>query len=77
MSPRSQVISIGQAAESVRDCDLVLRHALDVDETGSRLMFGSTTGSLWISENGGDSWDTLSANLPPVYAVRFEKPIQP
>jgi hypothetical protein len=56
--------------------DIVLRHALDIDETGRRLMFGSTTGSLWISENGGDSWGTLSSNLPPVYAVRFEKPSQ-
>lgn len=53
--------------------DLVFRHALDVDESGDRLAFGSTTGSVWMSENGGDSWETLSANLPPVYAVRFEK----
>ena len=53
--------------------DLVLRHALDVDETGDRLAFGSTTGSLWISEDGGNSWQTLSSNLPPIYAVRFEK----
>jgi hypothetical protein len=53
--------------------DLVFRHALDVDETGDRLAFGSTTGSLWISEDGGDSWQTVSSNLPPVYAVRFEK----
>jgi hypothetical protein len=53
--------------------DLVFRHALDVDETGNRLAFGSTTGSLWMSENGGDSWQTLSSNLPPIYAVRFEK----
>lgn len=53
--------------------DLVFRHALDVDETGERLAFGSTTGSLWISEDGGDSWRTLSSNLPPIYAVRFEK----
>jgi hypothetical protein len=53
--------------------DLVFRHALDVDETGDRLAFGSTTGSLWLSENGGDSWQTLSSNLPPIYAVRFEK----
>jgi hypothetical protein len=55
--------------------DLVYRHALDVDETGDLLAFGSTTGSLWISENGGDSWQTLSSNLPPVYAVRFDKPL--
>jgi hypothetical protein len=55
--------------------DLVFRHALDVDETGERLVFGSTTGSLWISEDGGDSWQTISNHLPPVYAVRFEKPL--
>jgi photosystem II stability/assembly factor-like uncharacterized protein len=54
--------------------DLVYRHALDVDETGDRLAFGSTTGSLWVSENGGDRWETVSCNLPPIYAVRFERP---
>ncbi len=53
--------------------DLVYRHALDVDESGNRLAFGSTTGSLWISDDGGDSWQTVSSNLPPIYAVRFEK----
>jgi photosystem II stability/assembly factor-like uncharacterized protein len=53
--------------------DLVFRHALDVDETGDRLAFGSTTGSLWVSDNGGDSWQTVSLSLPPIYAVRFEK----
>ncbi|MEM9072835.1 MAG: exo-alpha-sialidase [Myxococcota bacterium] len=51
--------------------DLVFRHALDVDVSGTVLAFGSTTGSLWLSENGGDEWQTLSANLPPIYAVRF------
>jgi photosystem II stability/assembly factor-like uncharacterized protein len=54
--------------------DLVFRHALDIDVSGERLAFGSTTGSLWITEDGGDSWQTLSTHLPPVYAVRFEKP---
>ena len=53
--------------------DLVFRHALDVDETGDRLMFGSTTGSLWVSEDACDSWQTVSSNLPSIYAVRFEK----
>ena len=53
--------------------DLVYRHGLDVDETGNKLAFGSTTGSLWISEDGGDSWQTVSSNLPPIYAVRFAK----
>ncbi len=51
--------------------DLTLRHALDVDATGDRLAFGSTTGSLWATENGGDSWMHVSAHLPPIYAVRF------
>jgi len=53
--------------------DLVFRHALDVDEGGERLAFGSTTGSVWISEDGGDSWAAVSEHLPPVYAVCFEK----
>jgi photosystem II stability/assembly factor-like uncharacterized protein len=53
--------------------DLVYRHGLDVDESGNKLAFGSTTGSVWITENGGDSWQNVSSNLPPVYAVRFVK----
>ena len=50
---------------------LVYRHGLDVDETGSVLAMGSTTGSFWISENQGDSWTCISNDLPPIYAVRF------
>jgi photosystem II stability/assembly factor-like uncharacterized protein len=53
--------------------DLVYRHCLDVDSSGDVLAFASTTGSLWISEDGGDSWETVSTHLPPVYCVRFEK----
>jgi len=52
--------------------DLVYRHALDVDSSGAVLAFGSTTGSLWVSEDAGDSWDQVSAHLPPIYAVQFE-----
>ncbi len=51
--------------------DLTFRHALDVDETGDRLAFGSTTGSLWISEDQGDTWQQIASHLPPVYCVRF------
>jgi hypothetical protein len=51
--------------------DLVFRHALDVDATGNRLVMGSTTGGLWISENQGDTWTLFSAHLPPVHAVRW------
>jgi hypothetical protein len=35
--------------------------------------FGSTTGWLWVSEKGGDSWQTVSLNLPPIHSVRFER----
>jgi hypothetical protein len=51
--------------------DLVYRHGLDVDETGNRLAFGSTTGGLWLSEDQGDSWRCLSTQLPPIHCVRF------
>jgi hypothetical protein len=51
--------------------DLVYRHALAVDETGERLAFGSTSGGLWISEDGGDTWSAPDARLPPISAVRF------
>lgn len=52
--------------------DICFRHALDVDPSGECLALGSTTGSLWISENGGDRWECISSHLPPVYAVRFD-----
>jgi hypothetical protein len=51
--------------------DLVWRHGLAVDATGERLAFGSTSGGLWVSEDGGDSWVTPDARLPPVSVVRF------
>src|SRR3954463_12927479 len=51
--------------------DLVYRHALDVDRSGEVLAFGSTTGGLWISEDGGDTWNAVEARLPPVATVRF------
>ena len=51
--------------------DITFRHALDVDRSGDVLAFGSTTGALWTTDNAGDSWDTVSTHLPPVYAVRF------
>ncbi len=52
------------------DCyDIVFRHALDVD--GDNLSFGTTTGNLYLSDNGGDHWDCLNSNLPMVYSVAF------
>ena len=51
--------------------DLVYRHALDIDDSGDLLAFGSTTGSLWVSEDQGDTWRCVSQHLPPIYTVRF------
>jgi hypothetical protein len=51
--------------------DLTYRHALDVDATGSRLALGTTIGSLWVTADQGDSWQTAAEHLPPVYAVRW------
>ncbi len=51
--------------------DLVYRHALDLAPDGEQLVFGSTTGSLWVSEDQGDAWQTVSTHLPPVYVTRF------
>jgi hypothetical protein len=51
--------------------DIVYRHALAIDASGEWLAIGSTTGGLWVSENGGDDWTTVAQRLPPVYAVSF------
>lgn len=51
--------------------DLVYRHGLAVDDSGETLAMGSTTGALWISEDGGGRWQCVSAHLPPIYCVRF------
>lgn len=52
--------------------DLVFRHAFEIDQSGEVLAMGSTTGSLWVSEDGGENWQTISNHLPPIYALRFE-----
>jgi hypothetical protein len=36
-----------------------------------RLAFGSTTGGLWLSEDQGDRWTSISHTLPPIHAVTF------
>jgi hypothetical protein len=28
---------------------------------------------MWVSENAGDSWQTVSLNLPPIHSVRFDR----
>jgi hypothetical protein len=51
--------------------DLIYRHGLDVDEAGTRLAMGSTTGALWVSDDAGERWQLINAHLPPIYAVHF------
>jgi hypothetical protein len=51
--------------------DLIYRHGLAVDDSGERLVMGSTTGALWASDDGGAHWQLVNAHLPPIYAVRF------
>jgi len=52
--------------------DVVYRHALAIDDSGEILAFGSTTGNLWLSENGGARWQQLSGYLPPIYATSLD-----
>jgi len=42
-----------------------------VSADGETLAMGSSTGGLWVSEDGGRRWQCVSAHLPPIYAVRF------
>jgi hypothetical protein len=51
--------------------DLVYRHGLAVAPDGNTLLMGSTTGSLWGSVDAGDTWQAVTAHLPPIHAVRF------
>ncbi len=51
--------------------DLVYRHGLSVADDGITLLMASTTGGVWISNDAGDSWQTVSTTMPPVYAACF------
>ncbi len=51
--------------------DLVYRHGLAVDPTGTRLAMGSTTGAVWLSDDAGDTWREVSAHLPQVNAIKI------
>lgn len=51
--------------------DLTFRHCLDIDDSGDQLAFGSTTGSLWTTDDQGDTWNCATSHLPPIYCLRF------
>ncbi len=68
----------GRSFETLRcglpqvDCyDLVYRHGLCVGRDGRTLLMGTTTGNLWATGDGGDSWQVLGHHLPPIHAVRL------
>ncbi len=49
--------------------DIVYRHALIAD--GDDVLFGTTTGNLFASGDGGESWTTVSNFLPMVYGLTY------
>lgn len=49
--------------------DVVYRHALA--NAGGAVAFGTTTGNLYVSDDGGEQCVTVANNLPPIYSVRF------
>jgi photosystem II stability/assembly factor-like uncharacterized protein len=52
------------------DCyDFAFRHSLDL--SGDRLVFGTACGSLYLSNDRGETWRVLANHLPPIYSVRF------
>lgn len=51
--------------------DLVYRHALVAGADGLQMAMGTTTGNLWASEDGGQSWQVLSGHMPPIAQVAF------
>lgn len=63
--------SLTTGLPQVESYDLIYRHGLEVDSTGSSLAVASTSGNLWFSDNGGENWQLFSSHLPPIYAVRF------
>lgn len=65
--------TLSRGLPSAHAYDLVYRHALAVDESGERVAFGSTTGALFFSNDGGDTFAELTAHLPPIYTVRFAR----
>ena len=49
--------------------DVIYRHAL-ANKDGA-VAFGTTTGNLYVSDDGGEGWTAVANNLPPIYSVRF------
>jgi hypothetical protein len=63
--------ALGRGLPQEASYDLIYRHALVVDGDGARLAMGSTTGNLWVSDDGGDGWRQIAGHLPPIAQVAF------
>ena len=51
----------------------VLRQALSTDKVNqSGIYFGTTSGSLWMSDNEGNSWRQIAVHLPKILSERGE-----
>jgi photosystem II stability/assembly factor-like uncharacterized protein len=49
----------------------ILRDAMDIDELKSpALYFGTTCGQLWMGREGGEAWERVFDNLPPIHCVK-------
>jgi hypothetical protein len=57
-----------------KDCYVnVLRDAMAVDRLDPcGIYFGTTGGQIYCSADGGDSWNTVVRDLPPVYSVEVQ-----
>jgi hypothetical protein len=57
-----------------RDCYVnVLRDAMAVDSLDScGIYFGTTGGQVYVSPNGGDSWNPIVYDLPAVFSVEVQ-----
>lgn len=49
--------------------DIVYRHCLKYND--GDLIFGTTTGNLFVSNNLGENWECISNYLPMIYCVHF------
>ena len=49
--------------------DICYRHAMDIQQ--QTIVFGSTTGNLYFTDDGGQQFHTISTNLPPILSVDF------
>ncbi len=53
-----------------RNCyDFIFRHC--IDNHRDTLAMGTSGGSIYVSENRGESWESLGFHFPQVYSVRL------